>query len=87
MVEQGSPFIKELTSQQRFDNAYSYWQKAVVDGRAMETDFYKQVFESEETDIYRENADDEMLMLIAITLNETWTGITRSHGRRDVNNS
>lgn len=84
MVEK-SPFIKELTNQQRFDNAYTYWQKAIDDGRAMETTYFNQVFKSEDTEVYRENADDEMLMNIAKNLNETWIGITSSHGRRDPN--
>lgn len=85
MAERGSPFIEELTYQQRFDNAHSYWQKAIEEGRASLSDFYKQVFESEETEIYRENADDEMFMLIAKNLNETWVGVTSGHGRRDPN--
>lgn len=87
MVERDSLFKKENTHQQRFDNARSYWQKAVEEGRLSVTDFYKQVFESAETEIYRENADDEMLMLIARTLNETWVGITIGYGRRDPNTS
>lgn len=85
MLERGGPFVEELTNQQRFDNAHSYWQKAIGEGRASITDFYKQVFESEETEIYKEYADDEMFMLIARTLNETWVGITSGHGRRDPN--
>lgn len=82
----GSSFMPPLTFQERFDNAQGYWKKVIDEGRAVNTDFYSQVFESEEAVIYREIADDELLMLIARTLNETWVGMTKSHGKIDTAN-
>jgi hypothetical protein len=74
-------FVPPITFQERFDNSRNYWQQAIKEERAVRTQFFDQVFESEESVIYREIADDEMLMLIARTLNETWVGIAKCYGR------
>ncbi len=83
---QSSTWNVEIAFSERFSNARDYWSKAMVEGRIYRTQFFHQVFESPETEIYQERADDEMLMLIAKTLNETWVGNTNGHGRVGINN-
>lgn len=68
-----------------FDRSHFYWEKAIEDGRASKTAFYRQVFESEDTQIYREMADNQTILLIAKAMNETWIGVNRE-GRRDHQN-
>lgn len=86
MTEQRLSFQTEILMSERFDSDKEYWTNAVKDGRAQKTEFFMQVFESPETEIYREVADDEMIMTIARTLNDTWIGYVQSHGKIDTNN-
>ncbi|MDO8269043.1 MAG: hypothetical protein Q7T54_00015 [Candidatus Levybacteria bacterium] len=72
---------KEL--EKRFDVAREYWGVAVRDGRAQKTEFYTQLFQSVETEIYRERGDSELLLHAAKTLNQTWVGVNRE-GVRDT---
>ena len=87
MKEQKSGFQETLTMEQRFDNAHAYWQKAIDDGRAHKTEYYQQVFNSPETQLYREMANDEIIMIIARTMNTAWIELPPSYGRPDPNNS
>ena len=84
--KQSSTWNKEITFSERFSNACMYWKQAIEEGRASKTEFYAYVFDSPETEIYQEMANDESLMLIARTLNETWVGNTVGFGRVDTHN-
>ena len=71
--------------QKRFRVAREYWQNAVNEGRLYKSQFYQEIFESPETYLYEESADDDMIFLIARTLNETWVGVNKE-GIVDDNN-
>lgn len=62
----------------RFDVAKEHWDKAVREGRAHNTEFYYQLFQSEETPIYRERGNGDLLFHAARTLNASWVGDPRS---------
>lgn len=74
---------QEEILEERFDVAQEYWGVAIKDKRAQETEFYTQLFASEETPIYREKGDEDLLFHAAKALNATWVGINRE-GRPDT---
>lgn len=74
---------EESEFEERFDIAQEYWAAAIREGRSQKTEFYTQLFASEETQIYRERGDKDLLFYAAKTLDETWIGINRE-GRPDT---
>lgn len=68
---------QEIEYGKRFDRASAYWSKARDEKRIENTEFLRQVFESEEAEIYREFCDDEFFRHVAITLNSAWNGENR----------
>ena len=69
----------------RFESAREYWLTALTEKRIHNTSFLQEVFKGPNAELYQERADDEMLMLIARTLNSTWVG-RESTGRVDTIN-
>lgn len=69
----------------RFDQAKSWWESQILRGTALKTPFFSEVFESPQTEIYRELCDEELLLHVSKTLNGSWVG-NNSHGIRDLNN-
>ncbi len=66
---------QEQELEKSFDEAKAWWQTAVNEGRAQKTEFYSQVFEQPESEIYRERCDREFLLHVAKTMNNSWVGL------------
>ncbi len=67
--------------EKRFDSSRTWWQKQAHEGKILKGVFFTEVFDSPQTEIYREFATDELIMHISKTLNETWIGNMRHESR------
>ena len=77
--------ISPKTPQEQFTKLKDYYAKAISEGRMHTTSFYEEVFLNPDTGVYAEFADDEMISIIARTMNESWKG-RESIGRVDSRN-
>lgn len=67
--------------EERFDSSREWWQKQAREEKILKGEFFTEVFESPQSEIYREYVTDELIMHISKTLNETWIGNPRNTAR------
>jgi len=80
---EGLSVSQETELEKRFDVSMEYWKDMVSKGLVERSTFFNEVFDSNQTEIYREMVNGDDLFYIAKTLNETRKS-RNSEGRKDT---